>query len=263
MFVSLSSPLLFIVLTLAVLGTAGLGILAGARLRGRSEAGHNSVGVVQGTLLGLVGLLLAFGLTMSVGRYEMRRQLVVKEANAIGTTYLRAQMLSEPARSTSLDLLKEYTDRAIDLADQVPNNADFRADRSRLGELQRELWAAAGVALAADPAGTAPRLYIETLNDTIDANGERVASLFDRVPSTVLLLQVIGGAVAIGVLALYLSLLGRGATTSLVASIVVIMILFVSFDLDRPQRGFITVPFASLTDARAQMDEPPAVTVAP
>ena len=193
----MNSTLLFVVLTLIVLGAAGLGSLVGARRRGRSDTGHNSVGVVQGTLLGLVGLLLAFGLTMSVGRYEMRRQVVVKQANAIGTTYLRAQMLSEPARSTSLDLLKEYTDRAIDLADQVPDNAQFRADRSRLGELQRELWTAAGVALKADPAGTAPRLYIETLNDTIDANGERVASLFDRVPSTVLLLQVVGGAVAI------------------------------------------------------------------
>jgi hypothetical protein len=71
-------------------------------------------------------------------------------------------------------------------------------------------------------------------------------------------LQVLGSAIAVGALSLYLALLGRGLLTSLVAAGVVILILFISLDLDRPHRGMITVPDQPLVDARAAMDEPPA-----
>jgi hypothetical protein len=216
------------------------------------------VGAVQAALLGLIGLVLAFGLTMAVGRYDNRRAVVVQEANDIGTTYLRAQLLAEPSRTTSLELLRRYTDVAVDLADHVPDSDRFDQDLRRMDQLQRQLWSSAGDAVRADPTGTAPRLYVESLNAMIDSHTDRVTSLRNRVPSTVVLLQVVGSAVAIGVLALYLALLGRGLATSLVAAAVVILILFISFDLDRPHRGLITVPDAPLVDARESMEEPPA-----
>ena len=234
--------------------------MIGRFLRRRSEAHREPVGVVQGTLLGLVGLLLAFGLTMAVGRYDTRRAVLVAEANDIGTTYLRAQLLAEPSRTRSIELLKEYGDLAIDLADQVPDSDRFDDAASKIGDVQRSLWAAAGDAVRGDPTGTAPRLYIETLNDTIDAHTDRVTSLRNRVPSSVSLLQVFGAAVAVGTLALYLALLGRGLLTALIAGGVVVLILFISFDLDRPARGLITVPNAPLVAVRASMDEPPAAS---
>ena len=251
---------LAVVLVVIVGGAATAGMLIARRLRSRSDANHEPVGVVQGTLLGLVGLLLAFGLTMAVGRYDSRRALVVQESNDIGTTYLRAQLLAEPVRTTSLALLELYADAAVDLADQVPDTAQFDDDVTRIADLQRDLWATAGDAVRADPAGTAPRLYIETLNSMIDTHTSRVASLRNRVPGPVVVLQVLGSAVAIGVLSLYLTLLGRSVTTSLVAAAVVIVILFISFDLDRPQRGFITVPIGPLADVRASMAQSPAAT---
>ena len=94
----------------------------------------------------------------------------------------------------------------------------------------------------------------------IDSHNDRVTSLRNRVPSTVLVLQVVGSAVAVGVLSLYLALLGRGLITSLVTTTVVILILFISFDLDRPHRGLITVPDAALVAAREAMNQPPAAT---
>ena len=259
-FFEMSTVTLVVVLVVIVGGAAMAGMLIGRHLRSRSEAHREPLGVVQGTLLGLVGLLLAFGLSMAVGRYDIRRALVVQESNDIGTTYLRAQLLAEPARASSLALLEEYADAAIDLADQVPDTDRFASDVTQIAELQRELWAAAGDAVRADPSGTAPRLYIETLNTMIDTHNSRVTSLRNRVPSPVVVLQVLGSAVAVGVLSLYLTLLGRGITTSLVAAAVMIVILFVSFDLDRPRRGFITVPSAPLVDVRASMDQPPAAT---
>lgn len=249
-FFELSTSQMAVSLVVVVVGSVVAGILIGTRLRAHGTD-HQPVAVIQGTLLGLVGLLLAFGLTMAVGRYEARRALIVQEANTIGTTHLRAQLLPEPARTTSLELLQEYADIAIDLADEVPFTDRFDADAAALESLQRDLWAAAGDAVAADPTGTGPRTYVETLNEMIDTHTERIASLRNRVPSAVMLLQVGGSAIALAVLAAYLAILGRSIVTSLLAAAVVVVILFVSIDLDRPQRGFITVPVTPLVEARA------------
>ena len=260
MFFQMSTLTLAVVLVAIVGGAAAVGTVVGRRMRARPGTDHESVGVVQGTLLGLVGLLLAFGLTMAVGRYDTRRAILVQEANDIGTTYLRAQLLTEPSRTSSLDLLAPYADLAVELADQVPGSDRFDDDAAGMAELQRQLWSLAGDAVRADPDGTAPRLYIETLNAMIDTHTDRVTSVENRVPSTVLMLQVFGSAIAVGVLSLYLALLGRGLITSLVATTVVILILFISFDLDRPHRGLITVPNGALVAAREAMQQPPAAT---
>jgi hypothetical protein len=257
-FFRIGTLVLTLVLVVLVGGAALVGTVIGRWLRTRPEPNHQPVGAVQAALLGLIGLVLAFGLTMAVGRYDTRRAIVVQEANDIGTTYLRAQLLAEPVRTSSLALLRHYADLAVDMADQVPDSDRFDADLGRMDSLQRALWRDAGDAVRADPTGTAPRLYIESLNAMIDSHTDHVTSLRNRVPSTVVALQVLGGAVAVGVLALYVALLGRGLVTSLVAATVVIVILFISIDLDRPHRGLITVPDRPLVTARASMDEPPA-----
>ena len=78
----------------------------GRYLREHEAKLREPFGVLQGALLGLVALVLAFGLTLAVGRYQDRRAATVDEANAIGTTYLRAQLIAEPARTRSLALLR-------------------------------------------------------------------------------------------------------------------------------------------------------------
>jgi hypothetical protein len=259
-FFRMNTVLLAVVLTVIIGGVAAAGLAAGRLIRARSDSHRESVGVVQGALLGFVGLLLAFGLTMAVGRYDNRRALVVQEANDIGTTYLRAQLLDEPARSTSLELLRRYADEAVDLTGQVPDSARYRADLATMADIQRDLWAAASDAVDADPVGSAPRLYVESLNAMIDSNAARAASLVNRVPPTIMVLTVFGSAVALGLLSLYLALIGRGAITAGAAALVIILIVFISFDLDRPERGFITVPAGPLLDVQASMDEPPAAT---
>lgn len=254
----MNTPLLAATVFLIIGGTAAAGLLVGRRLHSRAETAREPVGVAQGALLGLVGLLLAFGLSMAVSRYETRRTLVVQEANAIGTTYLRAQFLAEPARSQSLGLLQDYLEATIVLAGYVPDSEPFRAADGQMAILQRDLWTLAGEAVEADPIGTAPRLYVESLNEMIDRHTDRDASLRNRVPTPVMWLEVVGSAAALGVLSLYLALLGRGVTTTLLATVVVVLILFVSFDLDRPARGFITVPDAPLLEVQDLMGQAPA-----
>src|SRR4051794_39990251 len=141
-------------------------------------------GVLQAALLGLVALILAFGLSLAVGRYEDRRAAVVAEANAIGTTYLRAQLLAEPARTRSLVLLRRYTDLALRVSKEVPNSPAMRRTVAEQDVVQRRLWRLAGQAIAAAPLGSATRLYVDSLNATIDQQTVRISALNNRVPGS-------------------------------------------------------------------------------
>jgi hypothetical protein len=242
------------------MGATGVGLLVGRHLGRRSDLLREPFAALQTALLGVVGLILAFGLALAVGRYESRRAAVVEEANAIGTTYLRAQTLAEPFRTGSLDRLVRYTDTSIRLSHSVPGSSaadDAVADGQ---QLQRELWALAGEALDSAPIASAPRLYVDSLNEMIDMQTVRVSGLNNRVPPAVLWLEVAAAAVALGLLAVYLAILGRGAVTVLLAAGLVTLLLLVTFDLDRPTRGMIRVPATALTDLRASMDLPPAAT---
>src|SRR4051794_6780121 len=100
-----------------------IGASVGRVLRARSQHLKEPFAVLQTALLGVVGLLLAFGLALAVGRQEARRAAVVADANAIGTTYLRAQTLAEPARTASIDLIRRYADASIALSAAVPGSA--------------------------------------------------------------------------------------------------------------------------------------------
>lgn len=254
----LSSPAVIAVLLLIVVGSALGGLLVGRSRREHHHGLKESSGVLQGALLGFMGLVLAFGLSLALGRYEDRRATVVADANAIGTTYLRAQTLSEPIRSRSLPLLVRYTDAELGLTDERSGTAAAAATIAQGSALQGQLWALAGQAVTKDPTATAPRLYEDSLNDMIDQQTVRVAALNNRVPTEVLLLEVIGAAGAMFLVGLHVGLLGRSLTPLLLAAGLVTFLLFVNFDLDRPTRGFIEVPDAPLAALRASMNEPPA-----
>ena len=244
-----------------VLGATALGTVVGRRVRHLSEALTEPFGVLQAAMLGVIGLILAFGLSLALSRYEDRRATIVEETNAIGTTYLRAQTLPEPIRSRSLDLLIDYTESAIRLAEHVPGSAEELAAADEEERLQRRLWALAGEALDAAPQASAPRLYVETLNEMIDSQTVRIAALDNQVPSEILWLELIGASIALGLLAAYLALVGRGLTGVLIAAAVVAFLLFVTADLDRPTRGPIKVPDTVLTQQLESMRLPPAAPV--
>lgn len=258
MFFRLSSAELALLLLLAIVGATVVGLVGGRYLRRGSEALREPFGVLQAATLGIVALLLAFSLSLAMGRYEDRRAAVVDEANTIGTAYLRAQTLQEPMRTRSLALLRDYTDLAIRASNEVPGSDSLRRTSAAEEMAQRRLWRLAGRALVEAPTDSAPRLYLDSLNAMIDQQTVRISALNNRVPDTVLLLDVVAAAVALGLLALYLSFLGRGPVTVLLAALLVAMLLFVTFDLDRPTRGLITVPDTPLTSLRASMELPPA-----
>ena len=258
LFFSLSDWALALLILAVVASVTAVGVAVGRFLRDKSEALREPFGALQGALLGVVALILAFGLTLAIGRYEDRRAAVVAEANAIGTTYLRAQLLAEPVRDRSLVLLRDYARLALRLSSEVPGSPAMLRTVAAENTIQRQLWGLAGQALDAAPVANAPRLYVESLNDVIDQRTVRIGTLGNRVPPAVLALELLGAAAALGLLGLYLSVLGRGWLPMLLATALVTMLLLVTFDLDRPVRGLISIPSAPYQSLLASMKQPPA-----
>jgi hypothetical protein len=258
MFFSLRTEVLVVLLFGTVIGATAIGLAIGRSIRARSDEPRDSFAVMQGALLGFMALVLAFGLSLAVGRYEARRTATVAEATAIGTTYLRGQTLAEPMRTRSLALLEDYTELGIRISGAVPGSALQREAIAESEEVERQLWHLAGQALDGAPEASAPRLYVESLNESFDARVARVAGLSNRVPTTVLAVEVAGAALALVLLGMHLAVLGRGGLTSMLAAVLVGLLLLVTFDLDRPTRGLITVPATPLENLHTTMQLDPA-----
>jgi hypothetical protein len=155
-------------------------------------------------------------------------------------------------------LLEHYTDTRVGLSESVPDSSPFRREVAAGGVIQRKLWGLAGQAMDDSPSTNPPRLYVEALNEMIDQNTTRLGALANRIPTSVIFLQIGLSAFAFCVLATYLAMLGRAVFPALVGAVIVSLMLLVILDLDRPHRGLISVPDTALTVERASMNLPPA-----
>jgi len=197
---------------------------------------------LQAGVMGLLALLLAFTFSMSVMRYDARKELLIDEANAIGTTYLRSSMLPEPYRSEVAKLIGDYVaSRLRDYAIAV-DEEKREAEERNCQRLQNQLWSQAVEATAKNPQPVPTGLFISSLNDVIDVAAKRDAARENHVPQPVLTFLFL-------VTILTMALLGYGcglgnhrniaatATVCLLISLVILVIM----DLDRPRRGLITI----------------------
>ena len=140
------------------------------------------VGVKVGATLGLLAFMLAFTFGLAASRFDTRRGFVVDEANAIGTTYLRAGLLAEPSRTEVRNLLREYTDFRLELV--TPGKTEEALHKS--DELHSRLWAQAVAVGERNPGSIVVGLFIESLNEVIDLHAKRVNLGFrTRVPGTI------------------------------------------------------------------------------
>ena len=211
--------------------------------------------MIVGSLLGLMAFLLAISMGMASDRFDARRGLVLTEANAIGTTYLRAGYLPEPASSTSRELLRQYVPQRI-LTSADP--ADVQARIARSIEIQTDLWAIAEDQARESPGSEMVALYIETLNEMIDVHETRVtAGVYARVPETVLVLLFVGSALTMAMVGYGAGLTRRRSPlTALVLIVVLGAVVTLVVDLDRPRDGFLTVGQQPLIDLQQQIGPP-------
>jgi hypothetical protein len=246
---------IFVVLTLVFAGAAE----AGSRLAGRrsdtiGDRELAEVSTIQAAVLGLVALLLGFTFSMAATRFDARKELVRDEANAIGTAWLRAELLPEPQRGNVMRLLRSYVDTRFELQRTTGEPELLRAANASAGALQNRLWAEAKAAAERDQRSVTTGLFIQSLNDMIDMHGKQVAAMRNRIPFLIALVLVIATAVAMAITGYAASVAGRHSPAlSLVMSLLMAGVLTMIVDLHRPSRGLITVDLQSLVEAREAM----------
>ena len=177
-------------------------------------------GVLVGSLLALLAFLLAVTMSMAADRFDARRGLVLEEANAIGTTYLRAGYLPEPESSESRALLREY----VPLRISTPDRARLQDNIRRSGEIHQALWSRAEGLAIAHPDQDVLTLYIDSLNDLIDLSAARItAAITARVPETVIWLLILGSMLTMAMVGYSAGLTGRRAPLGAVVLIVALV----------------------------------------
>jgi hypothetical protein len=248
-----------LVLALAVIGSLLATIELGYRLGGKlppglTDSAKSPVLAISGAILGLLALLLGFTFSMSLSRFDQRRQLVVQEANAIGTTYLRSGLLPEPDRSAVADLLRSYVDARLDFFNRRGDPAEFKRVIDRTEKLQGELWSHVATAVEKDSRPVTTGLFIQTLNEVIDLHAERVAAMENHVPESVLLLLLLVALLAAMLVGYGCGFANRRHLLSTsVLALLIGTVIVVIIDLDRPARGLIRVSQESMIRLRESM----------
>jgi hypothetical protein len=163
----------FLVSVAVILGACEIGRRLGIRAAGR---GGDNIATLEAAMLGLLALLIGFTFAWALSRFEARRDAVLNEANAIGTTALRARLLPEPHRAETLKLLREYVKIRLDITQRPVSQAELAAAIQRSDALQEALWQQAKAVAAKDNAMVPTGLFIQTLNDMIDNQAKRLAA---------------------------------------------------------------------------------------
>lgn len=240
---------IFLVSLIVILGATEIGRWLGTRA---GDRGGEQVRTLEGAVLGLLALMIAFTFAMALSRYEARRDAVLSEANAIGTAALRARLLPEPHNTETLKLLRDYVKLRLDMTQRVLTPAEFDTAVARSSQIQEGLWQQA-VAVAAKNQELVPTgLFIDALNRLIDDQEKRLTAFRNRVPNIVLL-ALYGVAVIAGAFSGYAGGLGTRSSrlpTFVMITLICAVILLIQ-DLDRPSMGFITTSQQPMIDTAA------------
>jgi hypothetical protein len=206
--------------------------------------------LLTSSVLGLLALLLSFTFALATDRYETRRILVQTEANAIGTMYLRSQLLEEPHRAELSRILIAYTDNRIALAKAKPNeNADLLATNDRL---LRDFWTAAAATFPSIRDLDFSSTFYDSVNQMIDLDATRKSARMARVPPLVFILLFIYVAASAAMLGFF-AVGRRGFAQSALFLFLLVLVLLVVVDIDQPSLGGIRESQAPMERLRATL----------
>jgi len=225
------------------------------RRRHSEEEKEGPVGAIVAATLGLLGFILAFTFGLAASRFDARRQIVVDEANAAGTTYLRAGLLPDGRGVKIRELLRDYVDARLEVVET--GNIDKLLERS--GELHRELWKEAEAVGQEHPDSIVVGLYIQSLNETIDIHAKRIlVAVRSRLPGILWGVLYLVTTLTMGGVGYYEGLSNSKRTLALVVLVLTFAaITSLVADLDRPQEGLLKVSQQAMIELRNTMNETP------
>ena len=238
---------------LVALGVAALVFIvaeAAARIgrrRALDATGGGKFGILQTTAFALVSLLLGFSFSSVSARFDVRRDILVRETNAIGTTVLRTDLLDSSTARVMRGYLRAYVDvRTAYLSEADPQQ---RAESGRQSELlQAKMWDLTMAASRRYPRSTTLPLFIASLNESIDASHSQKVALSGSLPEFILFILVIIIVIAVAFLGLGF---GAGESPGLFAMALFATMIGLVFaailDLNQPERSLIRIDLSPLT----------------
>ena len=229
----------------------------GARRLAQNPEGERGVGPVEGALFGLLGLLVAFTFSGAASRFDARRLLITEETNAIGTAWLRIDLLPAGAQPRLRDLFRRYLDSRLETYRKLPDLRAAEAELARSIALQGEIWAASVAALREAGPQPGSMTVVPALNQMFDVVIKRMNAARMHPPMVIYVMLAFfaliaallaGFGMAVGKARSWLHVIGFAAVLSLT--------VYVILDMEFPRYGFIRVDAAdrSLVELRKSMD---------
>jgi hypothetical protein len=226
------------------------------RLQHDAEGARAGVGVIEGSVFGLLGLLLAFTFSGAASRFDERRQLIVQEVNAIGTAWQRIDMLPPESRPAIQDGFRRYLDARLAAYRKMPDVAAAKQEIADARRTQEEVWAKATAVCRTEDGAPARMLLIPAMNDMFDIGDARVLATRKHPPAIVF--------VMLGLLALAGALLAGygmagGQTRSWIHMVgfatTIALAIYVILEYEHPLLGFIRLDDfdQALVDLRSNM----------
>lgn len=240
----------------ALLAAGEAAFRLGRRQVGRvAESDREHLGALQSAALGLLGLLLGFTFFMGVSRFDTRKSLVVDEANAIGTAYLRADVLPPEPRANARRLIRAHVSARLEFYAAGIDSARIARSNADAARIEATLWTIAAAAGAQDPRSVLAGLFAQSLNDVFDIREKRQVALDNHVPDAVLLLLLVVSIASHGLIGYGCGLAARRRLVpNALFALLVALVFTTILDIDRPRRGLIEVSQDSLIRLKAALE---------
>jgi hypothetical protein len=209
------------------------------------------LGPIQGAVLGLLALLLGFSFAGATSRFVARQDLIVSEANAIGTAYFRADLLDEPYRRELRELLRTYT--AVRIAWFNEMNLERQASLGRDAErLHPRIFQAAAQGVERVPQFAV--VVLQPVNEVIDLHTARISALWRHLPLLVIAALVVCAALGLVTVGYSCGLARRRSLVfSYALGLLIAAALWMTIDLDYPRRGLMRVNQQPMIDLQATL----------
>jgi hypothetical protein len=218
-----------------------VGFRLGRKVEARTPENIKSqIFTVEAGILGILALLLGFTMSMAVSRFEIRKQLVLEEADAIGTSSLRAQLLPAPAGPEISSLLRQYVNVRVQYGTAGNDFARLEDLNRETARLQTELWTRTVTYAQQDPNPVRAGLLLQSLNQAIDVGEARWMAFQNHVPESVIYVNAAVGLLSSMLVGYSFGVNGRRNIFSMfMLAVAITLVLAVIIDLDRPRSGFI------------------------
>jgi len=209
-----------------------------------------SLGPMVGGLMAMLAFVLAFTFSMASSQYNLRKQNVLEEANSIGTAYLRADLLDKHYRSEVKRLLREYVDVRL----KAVSGSDLNTAIAKSVEIHNLLWDQVSSAARESP-GTNSSLMIQSTNAVIDMHEKRVTgALHNRIPYSIWMALFTITALTMIAIGTQVGFTGKRRLVALIPmTLAFAVLLTLLLDLNRPQRGLITIGQQSMVNLQSTM----------